>query len=462
MSPVLPIYWPETSEMSPHTHHRILLLSFAFPPSDVPGSRRAEGLFRWLPKFGWEPSVVTAAWGVNHRSILEIPHRNLLHHVFDKWHAKAPVVRQSRPKAQPSSSPPSTFTTVTDEIAHWCDSHLGWSARVAREAIAQHSKKRIDLVWATCAPFALAYTAQQIAAALRCPYVIDLQEPLPAYLTESTSTRHWLGQALAHAEIVTMAVPACATPVFTRFRQQSPPVCVLNSAPYHEAIQGQTTSQFTIVYPGQFQQQCDLQPFFTALGQLADALPEFRRDTRMLIIGPDSASAPLLPAYKRIADICELCETLPATELPNYLQQASLILVVASGNGRCAGMIPESFFTTLLCDIPILVMGNGQGLLDELLTWTGAGVQAESVDAITAFIREQYQRWKSAGVNPRPRDVEAVAFLSQRRMAGEFAEVFNAIGERRDILLRTALPWTDVDPSVGHKVLDYKPMSFEQ
>ncbi|HOF86904.1 MAG TPA: hypothetical protein PLZ36_02210 [Armatimonadota bacterium] len=452
MPSTVPLIWPEAGEITPHTHHRVLLLSYHYPPSGHPGAQRADGFLLWLPKYGWEPTLITGAWGGGKRNVVAVPHEGPLHRLRARMAPGKP-----RPDAGASS-----FANIGQALADWYDGHLGWSSRVAREAIGRFQKRRIDLVCATCAPFALAYAAQQIAGVLRCPYVVDMQEPLPAYL-EAASPRHWLLRAIAQATAVTIASPSCATAALTRARKNYPPVCVLGGIWRREAFCARETEQFTLLHAGRLHRQArNPEALFEALATLAMELPEFRADTRVRFIGPDSPYAALAPAYKNVADFCALDDALPAESMPAVLQDASVLLILNGADGRYAEPVTGKFFDYLPFAAPILAIGGTPGLPAELLAWTGAGGWAGTVEEITEAIRGHYLAWKAARLVCAPRDMEALAFLSQRRMAGELGELFNAIGEHRDLVLRGVHPWSGAEANRQFTDgLTYKPMSLE-
>jgi hypothetical protein len=458
MSSATPLIWPEASDLSQHTHHRILMLSYYYPPCEATGARRADGLHLWLPKFGWEPALLTAEWGVGKRGVVEVPHRGPLDDLRDKLQARSKSARVARPSTGSSS-----LAELGQSMQQWYDAHMGWSAKVVREAVARNQKRRIDLVWATCTPFPLAYAAQQLASALRCPYVVDLREPLPEHLA-SASPRHWLLNAVANASAVTIASPACATPTLARVRKNFPPICILGGTWHREAACSRQASQFILLHAGTLHKQArDPELLFEALAALAQEIPDFRRDTRVRFIGEDSHYASLAPAYKNVADMCELAETLPNAEVQQEMQDASVLLIINGTDERYAEPITGKFFDYLPFEAPILSIGGTAGLPSELLGWTGAGAWAGTVETITAAIRALYLAWKASGIVRAPRDMDALAFLSQRRMAGEFAELFNAIGEHRDLILRGILPWTGDDANRQFTDgLSYKPMSMEE
>src|SRR5262245_60300966 len=48
-----------TREGRPETNKRLLLVSYHFPPDAEVGAVRAQKLVKYLPRYGWEPLVLT-------------------------------------------------------------------------------------------------------------------------------------------------------------------------------------------------------------------------------------------------------------------------------------------------------------------------------------------------------------------------------------------------------------------
>src|ERR1700737_1296600 len=51
---------------------RVLLVAFAYPPSTLIGARRAAGLAKHLPHFGWEVIVLTSSVGESKRPFARV------------------------------------------------------------------------------------------------------------------------------------------------------------------------------------------------------------------------------------------------------------------------------------------------------------------------------------------------------------------------------------------------------
>ncbi|HOF90094.1 MAG TPA: hypothetical protein PLZ36_18620, partial [Armatimonadota bacterium] len=103
--------------------------------------------------------------------------------------------------------------------------------------------------------------------------------------------------------------------------------------------------------------------------------------------------------------------------------------------------VPAKLYDYLPFEAPILAIGGMRGVLAHLLAWSGAGAWMTAPEAIADVLRAHFQRWQADGVVRAPRHPAALAYLTQRRMAAEFAEVFNATVEHRPIACRPGPPW---------------------
>jgi len=59
--------------MSVPVRRAVLLLAFHFPPEPTPGALRPGRFFKFLPEFGFDPVVITAAQTAPHPNVHVIP-----------------------------------------------------------------------------------------------------------------------------------------------------------------------------------------------------------------------------------------------------------------------------------------------------------------------------------------------------------------------------------------------------
>src|SRR5439155_21248757 len=140
---------------------RVLLIAFAFPPQADVGAIRPAGLAKYLPQFGWIPSVITVRLDGECRSglVVETEYRDLLDKVkewlhLDKkrgFHELIVLPLASIPRASFLHSrlldALKALVTYPDQQKYWIPFALRAIADVAR-------KQQVHAIISTAPPFA--------------------------------------------------------------------------------------------------------------------------------------------------------------------------------------------------------------------------------------------------------------------------------------------------------------------
>ena len=204
---------PQPAPDAPPTR-RVLLLSYFYPPHAAVGAHRAEALARWLPDFGWTPTILTADRPGTAPDVLTTP---------DLGPDLAGGVPGGTEGVKSRLLRP--LKRLARFLPRWHDEYARWSYASVPRAIEEGRARGIDLVWATCNPFSATPAALQVARALGVPCVIDLRDALPAYLTHTVPALHWFYRAIRQADAVTVSAPANVTPALAAARRSPAWAC---------------------------------------------------------------------------------------------------------------------------------------------------------------------------------------------------------------------------------------------
>jgi len=433
------ICWPATvEEATPSPSRRVLMLAYFFPPHSAVAAHRPEALFRYLPEFGWTPTVITATGEGADPAIIRTPDIARLRGMHGGVPAGkapgrfAPLLR--------------TAKKLLRYFPPWRDEYASWSNSLFAHGVAAAGVQHIDLVWATCNPFSLAPAAIRLAQALGVPCVVDLRDTFPAYLTHTTPARHWFYQAIREADVLTLSAPANATSDLLQARTGRRPTTIVSGMWLPEVVPASPVDTFRIFYAGAlYSGTRDIRPLLTAMRDLAGELPEFRTQARLQIVGGESAGVALLPEYRDVAEMCELVGALPHRQVEGLMAEASVLTIIKGSGFEHEDALPAKFFDYLPYAAPIVAFGGISGLLGDFLRWSRSGVWMSTADELTVFLRTHYQAWCNAGIVIQPRLPAALEYFTQRRMAGEFAAIFTALADGRAPSCRERPLWQEVE-----------------
>jgi hypothetical protein len=419
---------PEAAPEAPPTR-RALLISYFYPPHAAVGAHRAEGLARWLPEFGWQPTVLTADRPGTAPDVLATPDLG-------------PALVCGVPDGTPRRALLQPLKRLARFLPRYHDEYARWSYGLVARAIEEGRARQIDLVWATCNPFSAAPAALAVARALGVPCVIDLRDALPAYLTHTAPALHWFYRAMRGVDAVTVSAPANVTSALAAALPR-PPAVVLSGMWAPDPVPAQPSTHFTMLHAGSlYGFTRDLRPLLAAVARLAAEEPGFREAARVQMLGAGSDVVARTPGYAEVADLLEMRAHVPYAEVTPLMAQAGALVIVKGAGFEHEDALPAKFFDGLPFAAPIVAFGGVPGTLADLLAWSRAGAWHADADGIAAALRTAFRAWRETGVSVRPRLPEALAYLTQRRMAAECATVFNTtLGAPP--ATRSAAPWKE-------------------
>jgi hypothetical protein len=231
---------------------RLLLLAYHFPPIGGAGVQRNAKLVRYLPEFGYEPTVVTGPglsshdrWApIDQTMSNDVPGDVVVHRVS----GPEPTWREGvRGRA-------TRWLRLDNEWQRW------WESKAVPLAVA--AGRNADVVYASVAPYSTARAAIAVARALKKPLVFDLEDPwaLDEMLIHETSLHARLelremARALRCADAIVMNTPEAARRVRETFPELSSiPVTSVVNGYDHADFDGLATRRddgmFRIVHTG--------------------------------------------------------------------------------------------------------------------------------------------------------------------------------------------------------------------
>jgi glycosyltransferase involved in cell wall biosynthesis len=137
---------------------RVLLLAFHFPPDNASGAARPNRFFQYLPEFGYQPEVITAASSPN----------PLAHVHFVPAPTRSP---NRRTAAGLREMVLRKFVFPNDEGVLWADS-------AARFAGALHRSEPVAAVISTFPPVNTHLAALRLKQRYRLPWIADFRDPM--------------------------------------------------------------------------------------------------------------------------------------------------------------------------------------------------------------------------------------------------------------------------------------------
>ncbi len=434
--------------------HRVLIISRELPPSIGPHPIRVAKLAKYLPEFGWEPTI------------LSVP----TDHVVDRDEQLAaeiegiPVIRI--PRLLSRVAPPATGArSLADEVPTRAvvphkpglklknrlaravlipDSSILWAIPAARRATA--IADGFDAVLTTAPPFSTHLIGNRLVRSCGLPWVAEYRDNWTVNpLYERGGAAGWLNRrlekrCLAAASAVVVVSEAAAAEMQEAFPGIASRLHVARNGydPDDLPEPGPRPALFEIAYAGSLDERRDPRPFFAALAGLTAAFPELNEAVRLRLMGHVAdwvveAAADAIGVEKVTFD-----GLLPHREALARAARAAILLGITTQSEAGGAGFTSKLFEYLGLQRPVLMLAP-DGPAKDLVRRSGGGLVAdpEDVPAIAAAIKQLFHEW--AAGSERQCDQTILAGLTRRATAEAVAGALDTALEAR-LLRRHAEP----------------------
>ena len=279
---------------------KLLVFAYYFPPSGGPGVQRTLRMVRHLPRFGWEPTVVTvdeahAAYpSIDLSLAAEVPPglQVVRTHAFDPYAGYARLTGRSKDSAVSVGFADAGPPGWRERLARWIranvfipDARLGW-VRPARKAGLKLARTRsFDAVWSTGPPHSTHLAARDVAGACRLPWIADFRDSWPdptyAHLLPTGALARAIDARLRRSVLSRVdGATAVGEAMATGLRAQTTgPVTVIENgfeASDFEGVAPEPHTGFELLYTGNMPAERNPQALWTAIARHRSTMPEFR------------------------------------------------------------------------------------------------------------------------------------------------------------------------------------------
>jgi glycosyltransferase involved in cell wall biosynthesis len=442
---------------------RVLLICFDFPPRRSSGVYRPLGLMRYLPQYGWEPTVIT----VQER---EEDIRDLT--LLEKLPSQLQVVRTPYLRVSAWENPSAGVLEVTGGRARWSEGtrrsqlygYLRSLARVARsylyfpdetvgwipfgfaEAVEQIFRQRYDVIYTTSPQSSTATLGLLLKLVVRIPWVAEFRDPLflpndvlhslnwPEALATRRRLEHWLRAGiLRRADTVLTVTDGYAQELKSSYNVPPRKLAVVTNGfdevDFKAALNGSRdffpAGYVHLTHLGTIYPHFSVN-FFPALREFLRESSEARQKLRLNIIGYPDGEVLQYAQEDDLKDIVTIRSFINQTDALRAMCSSDCLLLFYGHRYISRVCVPGKIYDFLRVGRPILAI-TYEGGLKALIERGGAGwaVNPEDKEAIKQALRRVLHDGRRSGP-PRPFRPEIVEEFRYDRLAGKLAEVLNA------------------------------------
>lgn len=422
---------------------KILLISYFFDQDQGIGSMRSQGLAKYLSKFGWDLTIITAKKPSSfpYVDIIEVPFESKIY----KWKKKFGFnlnrsVKDNLADKGITGSNKYKKNIINfslhlfEEVFMYPDEQNGWDKAVLRSINDLLENETFDAVISTSLPLTSHIIAFEIKKKYNIPWIADLRDLWSQNHYYNFSTfRKVIDNRL---ELKTLSAANALTTTssllakkLTQLHKRSDIYAIPNG--FDPDITNENlplTNKLTITYTGLlYNGKRDPSPLFKVLRDLNDEkeidLNDFSIDLYVYdeIWLRDEIRKYGLEEYVKIHGL------IPRQKVLKKQWRSQLLLLLMWDNPNEVGIIPGKVFEYLAAKRPILSFGPQNSLIKELIEFTNSGSYVSNYLSIKEAIKRYYHEFKLNGEIEYKGIDNKIDKYSQIEMAKKFAEVLNSV-----------------------------------
>jgi len=425
---------------------KVAMIAHAFPPCHAIGALRAAKFAKYLPKYGWEPIVITRTWPQQSWGMDEPPGVRV---VRTAYHDRLGIFRRSRSSQvrtlSESSQSPGWRSKVRKLASFWVreliaypDEFIGWK-RYAVEAARELLKgENVAIIFSSSPPPTAHLIAREVQRETRLPWVADFRDLwIQNHYLRHTALRRYIERRLEKRTLARASVlVTVSSPLAAKLgRLHNKPVEVITNGFDEDDYSGpppSPTPYFSLTYTGQiYAGKRDPSLLFSAVRKLLQAGVIDSLRFRIRFYGPDGSFVEKLAARFRVAEVVSYEGLVPYAEAVRHQRGSTALLLLSWHAPEEKGIYTGKVFEYLGARRPILVIPRTEGVLDELMEETGAGVAASSEEELIMLLVKWYDEFLTTGSLKYRGKEEAISKYTREQQARKLAQVFDRVLEGR-------------------------------
>lgn len=418
---------------------KVLMLSYYFPPMGMGGTQRPAKFAKFLPLFGWQPTVVTVKpiyyWAQDDSLLDELAHVRIVRtESFDpqrllwRFGKRLPKVSssESEKKGQPG------FKWLNQSILPLVlvpDSKVLWHGPAFREINLILEREHFDLLYTTSPPHSVHLLGKKIAQKYRIKWVADFRDSWAkgVVVREPTRFHRFLNKQLQKTVVRLADAVVCASPGIAQALEKSDCVVIPNGFDPDDFLirpDLQQSAYFKFCHCGTNSEFSNPEVLFQSLVILRDRQPDVARKIRFSFIGYDANGGldDLVGKY-RLQDWVNIIGYVSHGESLTHLLSSNALVLIALGKPGST-FIPGKTFEYLAADKPILAITDVKDTRDLLsndpLTMCLAPNHPEKIaESIVAFLRNPLKTTPGRG--------EFIAQFDRKKQTEKLTNLFNSL-----------------------------------
>jgi hypothetical protein len=422
----------------------VLIIAYHFNKKETIGSIRMRGIAKYLPEYGWNPTILTPRLDCTSEPECRY---NIIETNYDDittiWKGKLGFNTQDTVKTQlgkPTYKNKKLFIDyvlkVWEEIFAYPDANIGWYKYAVEAGEKLLGEGKCDAILSSSNPPTCHLVAKKLIEKFDIPWVADFRD----LWTQNHYSEHFILRkilekrlettTISAADILTTVSQPLAIKLRENHRKKQVNTIMNGFDPEFKNPGTKTSEKFTIVYTGAlYQGKRDPEPLFQATSELINSGKISSSDIEILFYGTDDDWLFNDIRKYNLEKVIKVCGPISREESILEQRKAQVLLLLTWNHPAEKGVYTGKLFDYLAARRPILALGIPGSVIEELLKNTKAGTYVSCVEELKNAILSYYQEYKLTGKVTYKGNLTEIDKYSHREMARKFAEVLDSINE---------------------------------
>lgn len=423
---------------------KILIITYYWPPAGGPGVQRWLKFVKYLPDFGWKPTVFipkNPSYPIIDETLAQEVSKDLDVIKTKIWepYQIAEFFGKDNKKFKAGQFDVGKNQTWKSRLSVWVrgnffipDARVFWvkpSAKFLKEYL---KKNHFDAFVTTGPPHSMHLIGLELKKEFPdLKWIADFRDPwteISYYkhlkLTKSSDQKHRdLEQKVFETADITLATSYSDAENFRKKGANA--FCITNGFDQVDSeiqISGSKKQKFTLSYIGVLEQLRNPAILWQVLSELIQGNADFKNDFELKFVGriddkilAEIESSVLKNSVKNLGYLAH-------SEANIEMQSSDLLLMTNFPNESSQGIIPGKIFEYLATGKPIVSFGPKDSDVKKILEETNAGKHFSYEDSLDLklFILGKYQEWKSGKITS---DTQNIEKFSRRNLTERLSEI---------------------------------------
>ncbi len=436
---------------------RVLIISYHFPPRPAIGSVRLEGLAKYLPRYGWEPVVLTPTYpgGPDKRfEVIETGYLDVVDNLKKRMGLRNGAGLQeqlhiSQTLRSGRFSPLDPVVKALKTFICYPDDQRGWLPFALQKARSLIREGFIDAIITSSKPETSHLIGAKLRQELHIPWVADLrdlwtQNHYYEFLSFRKIVERRLELKTLNSANALVTVSAPLAQLLQELHREKTIYSITNGFdPDSVSANPKLTSEFTVTYTGSlYRGKRDPRILLEAVRNLIKLGVMEPTALRIRFYGEQGYWIKQEISSYGLDEVVELHGHIKREDALKRQGESQVLLLLTWNNPRESGVYTGKLFEYLAARRPILALGGTPGVVGPLLEETRTGFHVANVSETMEVLHRWWIGYLNSGYVPYYGRESAISRYSQNKMAERFAEVLNDItrASKQDTI--TGESWT--------------------